>query len=136
MSEIWECQCGKTNTIVNRYCPSCSREIPRDYLAAIADEEIGMATEKRIKNRHIFVRDNMNKLLYGYGPGAVLFCLTLVAVLLSLSSLRAEFCGRVSDSFSVIFQALKCLDKMLKIRLSEIENGIRDFLILLDSKLY
>jgi hypothetical protein len=39
MNTIWKCKCGQENSIVIRYCPKCSEEIPHEEINSIANEE-------------------------------------------------------------------------------------------------
>ncbi len=39
----WVCECGNSNSIAKRYCPSCSREIPQDVVKKICDEDVEWA---------------------------------------------------------------------------------------------
>ena len=41
----WKCACGSENSITNRFCPSCSSEIPSEWTSKISTETIKWAKE-------------------------------------------------------------------------------------------
>ena len=84
----WKCRCGQYNSIVNRYCPQCSAEIPNDYISKIIIEDLSWAknilhNEKAIKwkNKSVARRKFFKKIFFP--PLAILILLISITTFYS-----------------------------------------------------
>lgn len=83
MKLSWNCSCGKANSIANRYCVSCKREIPNNIIEQILKDEIAHEREviRERKSEKIKVRTQKREAWMKNGPTKMTIIICLVFML-------------------------------------------------------